>query len=783
MPSRTLRQEGFATVLDTAQISFSIRDAASLTDVRASLAALHARESAVTSSLEALLASQAELSRDLGRLDDLHNRLVSQAIAFRGLNDALASSADTAAQLSDGVNNLDLEKHNVQQTLHVVDQVTELKACVHGAVGSMGAPQDWEMAATYMARASKIPSTLIRSKFAEDMVPSIEVPNTPWITLGNAREGLCQLFLREFDEAAKEGDSVRVTRVFKLFPLIGCGDVGLDVYGRYVCQGVASAARQMLKGIPGAKEDDELFYARAITKLFEHVALIIDRHRGLVEQHYGEGKMINIIRRLQAEVDVQGGIIIDTWSEERGVSRKVTDIKSYAFSFIAQSFLAPQKGFARLPRMNSLELGSADNSRHSLEDESISMREVDGLLSEIALMLEKWSMYSRFLALQSQTTDVVASAVDLPAPGVVTESGLMKKISSQLIAPYDDMSAFVLRRAVERAFQLDESPFKPNGDSALPLIISAVDDVMYVVSTILQKSILTSQRAVVTPVILNAGRVLSSDFIRMVQRKMDESPSRGIPDDTTTSLAVLSNSLDVASEYLSRITAVYLSPSEKGSGTANNLLTTSFSNSDAVVLASNLTNLELSFSIRTSEVISEKLEMFFNQVIQPSLQSILRDAFRDVNYSLTEAQAAENLRQIEDDGEEEMPDLVQRRFELGWTSLIKPIERWMAPRVFSRLMDIIARYLSKVLERRTWSYSRRISAHGVFRMERDFTGVIGVIARGDYRVRELFTRVTQILMVANMEDEEWEEIVEGDVGMQWVLTDDERRRARNLARE
>lgn len=38
-------------------------------------------------------------------------------------------------------------------------------------------------------------------------------------------------------------------------------------------------------------------------------------------------------------------------------------------------------------------------------------------------------------------------------------------------------------------------------------------------------------------------------------------------------------------------------------------------------------------------------------------------------------------------------------------------------------------------------------------------------------------------MVANMEDEEWEEFLEAEVRMQWVLNDDERRRARNLLRE
>lgn len=68
-------------------------------------------------------------------------------------------------------------------------------------------------------------------------------------------------------------------------------------------------------------------------------------------------------------------------------------------------------------------------------------------------------------------------------------------------------------------------------------------------------------------------------------------------------------------------------------------------------------------------------------------------------------------------------------------------------------------------------------------MERDFTSIVSVITRGDYKTQELFARVTQILMVANMEDEEWEEFLEAEVRMQWVLNDDERRRARNLLRE
>lgn len=377
----------------------SIHDASSLSDVRAALAALHVRETSVTNRLNALLSSQADLSRELGRLDLLRANLGSQVIATRSIsNGMLSSAADTAGRLSSRVKDLDLEKDRVQQTLKVVEQVAELKACVHGVVGSMGAPQDWEAAAGYISRASKVPEPIIRGGFAASMVPSVEVPDAPWVTLENAKESLCGLFLREFEKAAKDGDGAKVTRFFKLFPLIGRGDVGLDVYGRYVCQGVAGTARATLRAAPGdAGKKDGFFYANALTKLFEHIAQIVESHGGLVERHYGEGKMVKVIERLQMEADVQGGIILDSWSDERGVDRKLTDAKSYPFSFLVQSFLPPQRTLTGTPRMNSPALGGGTNARNS-EDEGVDMKEVDGLLSEISVMLGRWALYSRFLA-------------------------------------------------------------------------------------------------------------------------------------------------------------------------------------------------------------------------------------------------------------------------------------------------------------------------------------------------------------------------------------------------
>ena len=100
--------------------------------------------------------------------------------------------------------------------------------------------------------------------------------------------------------------------------------------------------------------------------------------------------------------------------------------------------------------------------------------------------------------------------------------------------------------------------------------------------------------------------------------------------------------------------------------------------------------------------------------------------------------------------------LVPRRFESGWDQLMRPISRLMTPRTFAVLLDQTATYLARVLAKRVWSYAGRTNAFGAVRMERDFSGIVGAVAKGNYRVREAFAKTSQLLMVANMEDDEWE---------------------------
>ncbi|PHH59013.1 hypothetical protein CDD81_3939 [Ophiocordyceps australis] len=774
-------------------MSASIDEASSAAEVRAALTVLHEHEAVITTQLGALAASQADLSRHLSRLDLLRASLGAQAIAVRSIgSEMLTSAAETAGRLSNGVKQLDSEKERVEATLGVVEQVAELKACVNGVVGSMGAPQDWEAAAAYLDRASRIPDEVARGAFAGSIVPSVEVPDAPWVTLDQARESLCNLFLREFENAAAAGDGAKVTRFFKLFPLIGRADVGLDVYGRYVCQGVAGTARAALKDTAAARRD-VFFYASALTRLFEHIAQIIDSHGVLVERHYGSGKMVRVIERLQMEADVQGGIILDTWSDERDVDRKLTDVKSYPFSFLVQSFLpqGPRGGIVGNARGASPALGNS--AARNSEDEGVNMKEVDGLLSEIALMLGRWALYTRFIA--TKCRDTTADKEPLVVPELLVKSNLHRKVGSKLTTPYNLMTTFFFRRSVEKAFQLDEYPtglslsMSKQIQGNAPYIIMAVDDVMYIVNTVLDKCLSTRQREIIASVLPTVGRVLSSDFIGMIQRKMrDESYPKPIvqggfpPEEKIIQFIVLVNSLDMANEYLDRIISTRIAidqdkelPRLRDDGVADWF---PFGR-DCAFVAGALQTLEASVVAKSTELLNEGIQVLFNQVVKLRLRPVLSDSFRDADYTLSQAELAE-VAQENDETEAQVLEQVPRRFEQGWEQLMKPIARIMTPRTFSSLLDMTARHLARVLEKRVLSYGGRATAYGAVRLERDFGGIVDCVARGDYGVREGFARVTQLLMVANMEDEEWDEVEAGEAGMDWVLSMEERRRARSM---
>ena len=128
--------------------------------------------------------------------------------------------------------------------------------------------------------------------------------------------------------------------------------------------------------------------------------------------------------------------------------------------------------------------------------------------------------------------------------------------------------------------------------------------------------------------------------------------------------------------------------------------------------------------------------------------------------------------------------MVARRFRLGWDALTRPIARIMTPATFDKLLTTIVVYLGKMLEKRLWGYYGRVNEHGAVRLERDVNNIINVVVQGRrYGFREAFVKCSQICMIMNMDDEEWEEMQQQqgqEIDVADKLTADERVRARAI---
>lgn len=399
-------------------------------------------------------------------------------------------------------------------------------------------------------------------------------------------------------------------------------------------------------------------------------------------------------------------------------------------------------------------------------------------------------------------------------PEFLRDSSLARKINDRLVSPFNAMTTFFFRRSVEKAFQLDEPPsgLNLNLQKSLkadpPHITSAVDDIMYIVNKVLQQSLATSQETVVTNVVPTLSRVLGSDFIGMTQRKMrDECYPRAAvqggqpPEQTIVSFLVQINNLDIGVDYIRRIVQNNTGskqPLPASTAHQTDLVTDHIrslfpSPTSALRVAQTLHSLATSFESKVNDLLSDGIQVIFNNVIKHRLRPILADAFRDIEYQPHhDTSSLDHHDDYTDDTSNK--ELVRPRFNTGWSDLLTPLARILTASSFDRLLTVTIAYFVRLLEKRLWSYQGRINPLGAARLERDISGLVsaavdvgygpGAHAPGRYKHRETFARCVQMTLVMSMDEDEWDEVLAGGEAAEVVdkLSREERVRVRAMVR-
>lgn len=662
----------------------TIHEAQSIEQVHECLRSLNQRHERAKDSLERLV----EQKQLLTRVDVIQAKLAASQVTCRDLLSRLGSASSTAARIAGRVSALDVEQGRVKGCLATVEQVVELRTCALGIHRSMES-QDWEGAATYIGRARQLPQGLVEGRFARSVVPTSEVPEDPEVMLQSASESLNGLFLREFESAAKQKDGERVTRYFKLFPLIGKQDTGLDVYGRWVSGLVGQLARQNMDAAASAKFAQHGIFSQLISWLFEHIASIVEGHNPLVEQNYGSGCMIRVFeKRLIGEVDRQGGIILDTWWDERGLAKKTNELRSYPFSFLLQSFLpTPSNRRPLSPSPNSV-------------DQEIDLVGVDTLVNEMTLMLSRWGLFGVFSARLAETTTL---------PPMVLSSHLATKISSRLVPTYEASSTFFFRRSVEKAFQLCEFP-QTGGES---LITSVVDDVMYILKKTLSQTVSTGILAPTLSVIVNVRRVIEGDYVGMIARRLRDETVEHM-----RTFEILLNDLDTSYEYLSTIV----------DDTRSRLPSLFPFDTQAATVDNALQSFLASFRRRCTDLVTEGITLIFSS-FKLRLRFIV-DA-------------------LSDDGAGEASEM-RSRISAPWNNLMAP-HKQLTSRNYEQLMEVTMAYVARMMEKKILNMAGKIDELGSIRLERDVAAAVSLLADGRYALRQRFQRPQTICALLNEE--------------------------------
>ena len=165
----------------------------------------------------------------------------------------------------------------------------------------------------------------------------------------------------------------RVLRFFKLYPLVGQDDEGLQKFATYLCKSFSQTVGHMEQS-PARHS-----HAVVLTALFETVANVFEAHRAVIDSNYGVGKSLFILDRLNFECLRRATETLDLYLDSRDFQKSVADVQS-----------ALQR-----PKFSRSSAGVSSDVEPELEP-----RVLDGILNELAMLSQRSQLYNRFLQAQ-----------------------------------------------------------------------------------------------------------------------------------------------------------------------------------------------------------------------------------------------------------------------------------------------------------------------------------------------------------------------------------------------
>jgi len=449
----------------------------SLEDIQAAYDALSLEEEAVVASLDQILANQVNLDQRLSGITSLAPQLETVSADSTQLNQLISFTCGLAERVSCKVRQLDLAKSRVAECQGRVHDLIDLKLCSEGVVSAL-AEEDYEQAAAHIHRFLAMDESLLVCTPGQGGGGGVGLEGS-LATLHEAENRVRGVVARRFDEAVKDEDLASIERFFKIFPLLGMHDEGINNFTGYLCTKLAVNSKKNLKqalDTPAGSNRANIILADTLTLLFEGIARVVEIHQPLIETYYGPGRLVTVLTRLQAECDTQAGNIFAEVRRRRGIKDKVA----------------------------------------RLESGTVGAREVEGVLGELCLLQARVEMYMRFVRKRCGQ-DIEVSEVDPEerkrkledVEKMLASSGLTR-CAQESLGEYIALEQHFMAENVKLALSLDSMEQDQ-------LTTSMLDDVFFIVKKCINRATGSQNVDCICAVINNACTLLESDFYRVFQ--------------------------------------------------------------------------------------------------------------------------------------------------------------------------------------------------------------------------------------------------------------------------
>ncbi|KAL8591236.1 hypothetical protein ACOMHN_017560 [Nucella lapillus] len=469
----------------------SVENLTEIDDIKKALERLSKQEDDVEEELKGLLEHQNTLESKMSSLHKMLPNLQILETDSRQLNSMISFTSTLAENVSGKVRKLDLAKSRVVECSQRVEDILDLKFCTDGVQIALQ-NEDYEKAAGHVHRFRNLDETVIRMSAETSEVPGSTL-DTSFKLLYESEEKLKNIVNNKFDAAVHSQDVASVERFFKIFPLLAMHKEGITKFSKYLAAQISEKADNNLKLALHASEDNRrgaVLFADTITLLFEGIARVVEIHQPLVETYYGPGQLFPMLQTLQNECDRQTRKIVENFKSRRQYDKLIRQVQ--------QSMALQQK---------------------QTVGERMDPRQLDVVLSEVALISARAELYTRFMRRRALGDFEVA----MPEEESRKERGKeveafwsgceMSRNIQELIGVYIMMEEYFMREMILKAVNMDAIEEGQHTSSM-------VDDTFFIVKKSVRRAISSCSIDGVCAMLNHACTILEQDFREVLYQRL-----------------------------------------------------------------------------------------------------------------------------------------------------------------------------------------------------------------------------------------------------------------------